>query len=285
MIKVCIPYYNVIHPDTRESVERLDGAELETCRGTYIGKARNALVNGRKSSRMFQSVDDRYSHFLFIDADISFSPEAVKRLVDCDLDIVGGVYADRSDRGLTGGWLDRKTGGLGRWLKPGKGVVPVDWIGAGALLVKAAVFETTEYPWFRHTMNEHWVGDIRYQEEHGEDIGFCLNARQYGYVTYACLDAHFKHHTGGVMSDDVEKMVPDEAKRAIIEQELQVVRNTIYQQTINARVSKSVGDDKMYERHQEALKALYQKIDLFQKELDSIGKKPVTTSRRRKKTA
>jgi hypothetical protein len=282
MIRVCTPYYNVLHPETVESVERLNNVEWMKCRGTYIGKARNALVNDRNSSREFQSLNDRFSHYLFIDADISFEPEAVEKLIACDLDVVGGIYWDRSDRGYTGGWLNKKTGGLGRWLKRGKGVVPVDWIGAGALLVKAGVFETTAYPWFRHTLNEYWQGDVKYAEEHGEDIGFCLNASEYGYKTYACLDAIFTHHTGGIMSGKDFANVSDEAKKAIIEQELQVVHNTIYQQTINARVAKAVGDDKLYKVHSEALKKLHQKVDLFNEELSSIGKSRKTPASRRK---
>ena len=52
---------------------------------SLITRARNTLV------QLFMD-DEQYTHLLFIDADISFSPESVMRMIDLDEEIVTGVY-------------------------------------------------------------------------------------------------------------------------------------------------------------------------------------------------
>lgn len=71
---------------------------------SLVPRARNILTaRFRKSGA---------THLLFVDADISFSPEAVFRLLDSDKDIVTGVYPRKSyDWGAVGAKL--KTGSCG----------------------------------------------------------------------------------------------------------------------------------------------------------------------------
>ena len=52
---------------------------------SLITRARNTLV------QLFMD-DEQYTHLLFIDADISFDPNAVIRMLDLDEDVVTGVY-------------------------------------------------------------------------------------------------------------------------------------------------------------------------------------------------
>ena len=52
---------------------------------SLITRARNTLV------QLFMD-DEQYTHLLFIDADISFNPESVMRMIDLDEEIVTGVY-------------------------------------------------------------------------------------------------------------------------------------------------------------------------------------------------
>lgn len=53
-----------------------------------ITRARNTLVDN------FLSTD--YSHLLFIDSDISFEVDHVFSMLSCDLDIIGGLYPQKS---------------------------------------------------------------------------------------------------------------------------------------------------------------------------------------------
>ena len=52
---------------------------------SLITRARNTLV------QLFMD-DEQYTHLLFIDADISFDPNTVMRMIDLDEEIVTGVY-------------------------------------------------------------------------------------------------------------------------------------------------------------------------------------------------
>ena len=52
---------------------------------SLITRARNTLV------QLFMD-DEQYTHLLFIDADISFDPISVIRMIDLDEDVVTGVY-------------------------------------------------------------------------------------------------------------------------------------------------------------------------------------------------
>ena len=50
---------------------------------SLVTRARNTLV------QLF--MDEEYTHLLFIDADLSFNPESVFRMLDLDEDVVTGV--------------------------------------------------------------------------------------------------------------------------------------------------------------------------------------------------
>jgi len=52
---------------------------------SLVTRARNTLV------QLFMD-ESKYTHLLFIDADISFNPETVFRMIDFDKDIVTGIY-------------------------------------------------------------------------------------------------------------------------------------------------------------------------------------------------
>jgi len=55
---------------------------------SLITRARNTLV------QLFMD-DEQYTHLLFIDADISFDPNTVMRMIDLDEEIVTGVYQEK----------------------------------------------------------------------------------------------------------------------------------------------------------------------------------------------
>jgi hypothetical protein len=60
------------------------------------------------------------------------------------------------------------------------GVIKVDWVGGGFVLVRADTFSKIEYPWFHCAVLE----DGDYASEMGEDIGFCLKCHKAGIPIY-----------------------------------------------------------------------------------------------------
>ena len=60
-----------------------------------------------------------------------------------------------------------------------KGLFTVDYTGFGWVLIKKGVFENLEYPWFAPKMQVFESGDV--QDMCGEDVSFCLDAKEAGY--------------------------------------------------------------------------------------------------------
>jgi hypothetical protein len=66
----------------------------------------------------------------------------------------------------------------------GTGLMQVDYVGAGCLLISRKVLETLQYPWFFWSRND---PRIPLKERISEDLYFCKKAREAGFQIY--LDA------------------------------------------------------------------------------------------------
>jgi phage I-like protein len=104
-------------------------------------------------------------------------------------EIVGGWYA--TEDGVTTSvahWLEeeefRTNGGvmnhetvesISKRRKP----FTVDYTGFGWVLIKKGVFENLEYPWFAPKMQVFESGNV--QDMCGEDVSFCLDAKEEGF--------------------------------------------------------------------------------------------------------
>jgi len=140
-----------------------------------------------------------YDYQLWIDNDIVFTPEKFWQL--CDL----AVPAEGEERQIAAGWYateDGHTTSVAHWLEEddfrknggvmnhetvesmGKRNKPftVDYTGFGWLLVKKGVFENMEYPWFAPKMQVFESGAV--QDMCGEDVSFCLDAKEQGIDTW-----------------------------------------------------------------------------------------------------
>jgi len=142
-----------------------------------------------------------YDYQLWIDSDIVFNTEKFWQL--CDLafpapdedgnveekEIVGGWYCTEDGRTTSvAHWLEeddfRKNGGvmnhetiesMSKRRKP----FTVDYTGFGWVLIKKGVFENLEYPWFAPKMQVFESGSV--QDMCGEEVSFCLDAKEKGY--------------------------------------------------------------------------------------------------------
>ena len=131
--------------------------------GTYLSNLRTLLAR--------TAVDNGVSHVLFIDSDMKFPPDTIKRLLEDDKDIVGANCASRTYQAVTA-----RLGGeyVDSW-GPGHKLREVDSIGFGVTMIKAEVFKQLDEPWFAMP----WVMD---EKKHvGEDIFFCKMAQNAGF--------------------------------------------------------------------------------------------------------
>jgi len=141
---------------------RYDVLTHESC---YIHVNRERLVQ--------RAIDGGYSHILFLDSDMYFDGDALKRLLAHDKDIIGADYNYRElpPRGIMktedreGNIIDEDHGELRKCAA----------LGTGFLLIKTSVFEKLTHPWFFYESDENG------ETIQGDDIWFCNKALKAGY--------------------------------------------------------------------------------------------------------
>lgn len=126
------------------------------------------------SSRMWlanQAIEKGATHLFFVDSDMLFPPDTLKRLLAHEKDIVGADYNKRKFP------LETVTSYLPDVDKSETEPFKVNIAGTGALLIKTNVFTDPKVDknWFSFGRNAEGKNVI------GEDGWFCLNARNAGY--------------------------------------------------------------------------------------------------------
>ena len=132
----------------------------------------------------------KYDYQLWIDSDIVFNVEKFYQLVLMDEKIASGWYCtedgkttsvahwlDEDDFKGNGGVMNHETlDSIAKRKKP----FTVDYAGFGWLLIKHGVFEDSQmtYPWFAPKMQVFESGAV--QDMCGEDVSFCLDAKEAG---------------------------------------------------------------------------------------------------------
>lgn len=159
---------------------------IHTC-GSLLVRERNDLV------KAFLQTD--CTHMMMIDSDIAWNPTDIKKLVDYDEDFVAALYPARGPdkcflfRGL---YSDENK----RMDVSEKGLLPMEYIPAGFMLVKRHVLEKM----IAHFPDLHYIpkdASLAHTEGHmlfateiwngefwGEDYVFCRRAREAGFKIF-----------------------------------------------------------------------------------------------------
>ena len=143
---------------------------LYNFRGTNAATARNACV--------YRMLKGNFTHLFFMDSDMVFPKKTLQRLLDRDVDIVGGFYVRKRKGFLPTAFLKgHRIGGkyMTEWVTDYR---EVEGIGTGCLLIKREVFEKVGVPWFEYK----WSGPLA-PDGHmvTEDLTFCDKAIDKGY--------------------------------------------------------------------------------------------------------
>jgi cellulose synthase/poly-beta-1,6-N-acetylglucosamine synthase-like glycosyltransferase len=169
---MCIPYTGYIPPQAAYSLPamacyaRSKGIKIDML---PIGLS---LVYIARETAANTFLDGDYDALLFIDSDMKVPVDLLAKLVKADKDIVSGLAFKRfppyepcifkkCDREGTEFWLDYP-----------KGLIEIQGVGMACTLIKRKVFETVPKPWFFPEPNI------------GEDLSFCIRAREAGYKIY-----------------------------------------------------------------------------------------------------
>lgn len=150
-----------------------------------------ASVNRGKNQKPFDGKID-YDYICWIDSDSIFNFNMLQKLLNHNVDMVGGLQIYEDGTGFTCGNLDEeyfKTNGFMEYYTPesikkakinDKGLIDVDYIGFGLVLIKKGVIESMEYPWFRAK----WFEINNCKDFSMEDVGFCVGVKKSGYKIY-----------------------------------------------------------------------------------------------------
>lgn len=171
--------------DTFNRLEKPPGTLIIHEKGHHISRARNDAVQD------FLETDRKY--LMFIDDDLIFiRTDLIYRLLDWDKDLTSGLYYNRRPP-FHPLMLFKEGNTLGyKYMHedyPRDQLIEVDGCGAGLLLIKREVFNHVGPPWFQ--VHDEWQPNKRVVW--GEDIEFCVKAKQAGLKIYVDTGAIALH--------------------------------------------------------------------------------------------
>lgn len=125
------------------------------------------------------------THVLFLDSDMIFPRDTLQVLLRHNLPIVGVNYVRRHFPATPTAWKDDKAL---ETLPKDKGVIEVDHVGMGVMLVDRRVFDCIELPFFSFDYKDDGLTLV------GEDVYFCRQCKKAGIPTY--IDHDLSKMTG-----------------------------------------------------------------------------------------
>jgi hypothetical protein len=166
--------------DYLNAIEKPEGTIIVTSHGQSPARNRNIMIK--------IALEQNASHILFIDDDMAFRPDNLKKLLGHDKDIVGGLYLHRNFPHLPIMFDEAYSDGRCKntFLRTGtEGLIKVKNMGLGCALIKTEVFKTMPEPWITlgELEKDHW----------SDDISFFNRARGHGYEIFVDTDVVCGH--------------------------------------------------------------------------------------------
>jgi hypothetical protein len=205
-----VPIYGNVNPLFHVAFTRFYGGEWDNERyPLFFGNPRmgDSLVTRARNSITAAFLRSDCTHLMFIDSDIGFRPDQVRKLIDDDKDIVGGLYCHKDCRNKAPKFV---LNGLGPEVKPGAdGLCEVRYVGTGFMLIARRVFEIMVQKFGKdieytseddHKTVEHdfWsVGVYKFKDGTkrylSEDWMFCQRWRDLGGQVFADTNVLLEH--------------------------------------------------------------------------------------------
>lgn len=188
-VALCLPVFDGYTPTAFTISFRCIQTPFESLVITPTGPA---PIDDIRNNLVRKAIEHNCTHILMLDTDQVYPPDVLIRLMAHDLPIVGAKVHRRFppyDPILYRGEMPNYSMiHSDEWGKGG--LIEVDTIGGGCLLVQTEVFKTVPEPWFLYAMREDGKGRI------GEDIYFGAKAKEHGYRIFVDCDVkigHFAH--------------------------------------------------------------------------------------------
>ena len=193
-ILIAVPTFENISPETFKSIYNLKNSpgdifDFEFVKGYDCARARNQIAN--------KAIDGKYDYILMVDSDIILPENTLLYLLEHDDDIILGSYVTKSDssklelykHGVVGYPKDARFDKNEYYNKvdcENKYRYLINGGGFGCVLIKTSVFSRMKKPYFYY---------VDYGDETllSEDLYFCTNARNLGFLIYTDLRVQCAH--------------------------------------------------------------------------------------------
>jgi len=142
---VALPIYGGVFPAFFSSVMRLIQASPIQCE--FFPLVGDSLVSRARNNLVYEFLKTDCTHLLFLDCDLQFNPWQIKRLLDHNAPIVGGLYPKKQNE------LAWVMNCFDKVKEPdANGLLPVKCIGTGAMMIRRDVIQTMQdaYPMLRY---------------------------------------------------------------------------------------------------------------------------------------
>ncbi|NLC03179.1 MAG: hypothetical protein GX787_02735 [Tissierellia bacterium] len=184
-ILIAVPTVGQVEIEYVNSILRLSrttNADIVHSAGSLVYAARNNFVK--------QALDEGYTHLMFIDSDMVFNADALNVLLYHDKDIISGSIFSRVPPYKACFYEKLRLGEPHEVIcKSVKvlqdGVQEVEGVGTAFLLIRVEVL--------RDIIEKYNVYPFQPLYSYGEDLSFCIRARQCGYKVFVDNDLIIGH--------------------------------------------------------------------------------------------
>lgn len=182
---ICIPAHDTLHTNFAIALANLTSRltrdnidfQLHVICGSVIAESRTRLAN--------EALEHGATHLLWLDSDIHFPANIVKKFLQHDRDIVAANYSTRYHPYRSVAFTDANN--INARLGTKFGLHKVWAVGMGCMMTKRSVFESLPKPWFSHEYNK------ELDTYGGEDIYFCNQAMHHGIEVWVDAEIQLAH--------------------------------------------------------------------------------------------
>jgi len=181
-LAVCVPCKDMLHSIFSHNLCGLLNYNHQKNIETRVFYNMGTLVCNQRASLVKMAQEWAATHILWLDSDTSFPFYTAFKLLSHNQALVAGNYPTRVLPYKTVAY--KKEGDWESYIKhgndiePSKDLIQVEGIGMGCMLTSIEVFDAIGKPWFNIAYDE------RTDDYLGEDMYFCLRARENGYKIY-----------------------------------------------------------------------------------------------------
>jgi len=177
-VPILTPYLPVEFWLSYDKMIKPENTILNPVLGTLVDTARNNIVE--------DALEQDCTHILFLDSDMTMDKDMINRLIEHDKDIVSSFHIRRLPPHYPNVFYKFKEEYRHIHQDCAKGLIEVDSVGFGGILIKTEIFKKLKYPYFKFLFKDN-------KKLFGEDLLFCKNAKEAGYKIFVDCDLECGH--------------------------------------------------------------------------------------------